>query len=114
MALAIACKTYDELIGVIAFRRRELGLRQLEVDELAGCQSGWQGKIECKDRRLGKMSAPAICGVLGLELHVRAADTPVGYELLVVLRDKAIAKRAGSASGDGYAAKSRAAQIPGD
>jgi hypothetical protein len=114
MATAIACKTYDELVGVIAFRRRELGLNQLRVDELAGLQSGYHSKVECQDRRLGPMSGPAIFGALGLELHVRGSNTPTGLELLVVFRDKAIAKRAGSAAGSGYERESRAAQIPGD
>jgi hypothetical protein len=92
MATAIACKTYDELIGVIAFRRRELGMQQLELDDVAGLQDGYTGKIECQDRRLGLMSGPAILGALGCEVHVRGtSDTPSGLELLVVFRDKAAA-----------------------
>jgi hypothetical protein len=85
MATAIACRDYRELVQALAARRRELGLRQLEVDDLAGIQSGYLGKIECFDRRLGPMSGPAIIGALGLELHVRASsNTPTGLELLVV------------------------------
>jgi hypothetical protein len=84
MAVAVACRDYRELVETISFRRRELGLRQLEVDDLAGIQSGYLGKIECFDRRLGPMSGPAILGALGLELHVRGANTATGFELLVV------------------------------
>ena len=84
--IAIACRSYDEVIEVISARRRELGLRQLEVDDLAGLQSGYHSKVECQDRRLGEMSGPAILGALKLELHVRGANTPAGYELLVAMK----------------------------
>jgi hypothetical protein len=84
--IAIACRSYDELVDVLRARRLELGLKQLAVDDLAGNQSGYQGKVECKDRRLGPISGPAILGALSLELHVRGADTPTGLELLVGLK----------------------------
>jgi hypothetical protein len=69
MATAIACRTYDEIIGVIALRRRELGLQQLDVDGLTGLADGYHGKTECKDRRLGTTSAPAVFNALAVSFH---------------------------------------------
>lgn len=59
---------YPGLRGLIAARRRELGLRQLEVDDLAGVQSGYTGKLECGLRHFGDMSLGSILGALGLSL----------------------------------------------
>ena len=61
---------YKHLRELIAARRRELGLRQLEVDDLAGVQSGYTGKIECGLRSMGDMSMGALLGALGLHLIV--------------------------------------------
>ena len=70
---------YAHLRQLIAERRRELGLRQLEVDDLAGVQSGYTGKIECGLRSMGDMSMGALLGALGLHLVVmRGTSTHPG------------------------------------
>ena len=51
-------------------RRQGLKLSQLVVDDLAGLQSGYCGKIEYHDKRLGAMSMPCLLQALGLELVV--------------------------------------------
>jgi hypothetical protein len=85
MAAAVSCRSYSELVETVSARRRELGLKQLVVDALSGLPDGYQGKIECLDRRLGPISGPAIMGALGLELHVQwCSGTATGLELLVV------------------------------
>jgi hypothetical protein len=69
-AAAIRVRDYDQLCQAIAARRRSLGLTQLEVDDLSGCQSGYQGKIEAQVRRFGSLSLPMILAALGLDLYV--------------------------------------------
>ena len=67
---------YGQLRAVIAARRKELGLSQLEVDELAGVQTGYTGKIECGARHFGDVSFGSILGALGIKIEVvRAAGT---------------------------------------
>lgn len=59
---------YAGLRKLVAARRQELGLRQLEVDDLAGVQQGYTGKLECGLRHFGDMSLGSILGALGLSL----------------------------------------------
>lgn len=67
---------YPQLRALIAARRRELGLRQLHVDDIAGLQGGYTGKLECGDRHFGDMSLGSILGALGVGLAlVRPAGT---------------------------------------
>lgn len=61
---------YPGLRKLIAERRKELGLSQLAVDEIAGVQTGYVGKVECGARHFGDMSLAAILGALGLSLAV--------------------------------------------
>ena len=68
--LVAVAQTYEEIVMAIRLRRHELRLSQLAVDEIAGLQAGYTGKIECGDKRLGAMSMPCILGALGLELAV--------------------------------------------
>lgn len=63
-------RSYEDIVAACRSRRQELGLPQLVVDEIAGLQSGYVGKIECGDKRLGAMSLPCLLGALGLELVV--------------------------------------------
>jgi transcriptional regulator with XRE-family HTH domain len=67
---------YAQLRQLVAARRKELGLRQLEVDEMAGVQSGYTGKLECGDRHFGDMSLGAILGALGMSLVGMRSTTP--------------------------------------
>jgi hypothetical protein len=61
---------YPQLRALISARRRELGLRQLEVDDLAGLQGGYTGKLECGDRHFGDMSLGSVLGALGVGLQL--------------------------------------------
>lgn len=82
---------YPQLRALIAARRRELGLRQLEVDDMAGLQGGYTGKLECGDRHFGDMSLGSLLGALGVGLAlVRPAGT---HESLSDLAKASIEKR---------------------
>ncbi len=63
-------RSYEDLVAVCTIRRNELSLAQLAVDEIAGFQTGYTGKLECGDKRLGAMSLPCLLQALGLELVV--------------------------------------------
>jgi hypothetical protein len=65
--------TYADLRALVAARRKELGLSQLDVDEIAGVQSGYTGKVECGTRHFGDLSFGAILGALGLTVGVMRA-----------------------------------------
>lgn len=67
--------TYEDLLKVCVARRKELGLPQMLVDEIAGLQPGYTGKLECGDKRLGPLSLPCLLQALGLVLAV-VRDTP--------------------------------------
>ena len=70
-------RTADDLVAVIRARRIALGLNQLQVDDLAGLQGGYTGKIECGSKAFGAMSFTALLGALGLELRVDCTSSPV-------------------------------------
>jgi hypothetical protein len=84
VTIAIRCRTYEQLTSALAARRRQLGLRQLETDDLSGCQPGYQGKIEVGIRRLGPLSLPMILAALDADI------------LLVPRSDAAPVERTGS------------------
>ena len=67
-AVLAVVSTPEQLRKALAFRRQELGLKQLELDELSGCQSGYTGKIEAGIKNLGPVSMPNILEALGLEM----------------------------------------------
>jgi hypothetical protein len=79
MKIGVRIRDYDQLVGSLAARRRSLGLRQLETDDLSGCQPGYQGKIESQTRRLGKLSLPMILAALDADLLLvpRSETAPV-------------------------------------
>jgi len=54
---ALIISEYSDLRALVASRRRELGLSQLAVDEMAGVQSGYTAKIECGLRRVEQRAA---------------------------------------------------------
>jgi hypothetical protein len=58
-------------------------LRQLDVDEKAGLQNGYTGKIEAKVRRLGDLSLPMLCAALDIDILVapRPEAAPVERQL---------------------------------
>lgn len=107
---------YKHLRKLVAARRRELGLSQLDVDDMAGLQSGYTGKLECGTRCFGDLSMGAIFGALGLSLEViRAAGTydRKGEELSETAaarlkeKRKSLASKGGRARSYGMTAKQR-------
>lgn len=63
-----AIQSYDQLRQAVARRRKALGLTQLDLDDLAGVQDGYTGKLECGARHFGPLSLGLILQALGVEL----------------------------------------------
>ena len=76
MRTATRCETVTQIRETFAARRRALGLRQLELDDKAGVQSGYVGKVEIGTRNFGDMSLSCIMGALGFELLVVECRDP--------------------------------------
>lgn len=70
MAVAIRVRDYSQLRQVLAARRRQLGLTQLEADDKSGLMSGYVGKIECGVRKLGDLSLPMLLAGLDCDLYL--------------------------------------------
>ena len=68
-------RTFDELRAALNRRKIDLGLKNLEIDDIAGLQSGYTGKLLCGMKRPGDMSLPAILGALKCELVLVPAKT---------------------------------------
>lgn len=67
---------YADLRALIAARRKQLGLSQLALDDIAGTQQGYTAKIECGTRHFGDVSFGCILGALGIEFAaVRTGGT---------------------------------------
>jgi hypothetical protein len=79
MPIAIRIRSYEQLTSALAARRRQLGLRQLELDEKSGLMSGYSGKIEVGIRKLGNISLPNLLAALDCDLLLvpRREATPV-------------------------------------
>jgi transcriptional regulator with XRE-family HTH domain len=77
--IAIRCRDYDQLRGALAARRRQLGLTQLQVDQRAGLQDQYCGKLEIGTRMLGNLSLPMLCAALDVDILVapRSSASPV-------------------------------------
>ncbi len=80
----VEIRTSDDLIAVIKARRVELGLKQLDVDDIAGLQGGYTGKIECGSKGFGPMSLTALLGALGLVLRVDCTSRTVSRESIAL------------------------------
>jgi hypothetical protein len=100
LTCGLRIRDYSQLRAAIAARRRQLGLRQRDADEICGLQPGYLGKIEKNIRKLGDLSLPMVLAGLDCDLYLapRGAAAPV-------------IEQQGSAAGDGYEAKSRTASI---
>ena len=86
---------YDQLIQALITHRKALGFPQAAVDEIAGLQPGYCGKIECQARGLGKVSLPRVLAGLGLRLAVLRGDNAGEVEELA--REEAgLARRRGA------------------
>jgi hypothetical protein len=68
MPVAIKIRDYTQLRSAIAARRRQLGFRQLDLDEVSGTQTGYCSKIEAGIRKLGPLSLPMI--LAGLDCYL--------------------------------------------
>jgi transcriptional regulator with XRE-family HTH domain len=79
-ALAVI-RDYADLRQFIARRRRDLGLSQLAVDEIAGIQSGYLAKLEIGTRHFGDISFGCVLGALGVALIAVPAAGSNGKEL---------------------------------
>ena len=58
---------YDELIRAIVAERLRMGWSQLELDERAGLQTGYMGKVEKQNKALARQTWDWVLGALGLE-----------------------------------------------
>jgi hypothetical protein len=78
---AIRIRDYSQLRQAIAARRRQLGLRQLDLDEKSGTMTGYCGKLECGARKFGDLSLPMVLAALDCDLLLapRSADAPVEH-----------------------------------
>jgi hypothetical protein len=65
--------SYAELRAALADRRKTMGLKQLDVDHIAGLQSGYTGKLEAQVKNFGPMSFDAMLGALGLKIELSAS-----------------------------------------
>jgi len=67
-------RTYEELRAALKRRKNDLGLANLEIDDIAGLQSGYTAKLLCGMKRPGDMSLPALLGALKCELVLMQTD----------------------------------------
>ncbi|MFG1247281.1 hypothetical protein [Xanthobacter flavus] len=56
--------TYRQLMDALIRRRRQLGLSQMEADDIAGLQDGYTGKLEVWDRDNGRRLGPVSLDLL--------------------------------------------------
>jgi len=67
---------FEGMREAFKLRKNDLRLTTLELDDLAGLQSGYTSKLLCGMKRPGDMSLPALLGALGCELAlVRSSAT---------------------------------------
>lgn len=93
--------SYDDVRRVLRERRQALGLTHLQVDEIAGLQSGYTGKLEIATKNYGPMSLGSMLGALGVKIvFVPAAgkqpetaiDAKASLDNLKTVRKKLAAK----------------------
>jgi hypothetical protein len=63
-------ETYPGLRAALSVRVNELRFTHLHVDEIAGLQTGYTGKILCGSRHFGDKSLGQLLAALGLKLAV--------------------------------------------
>jgi hypothetical protein len=68
MDAIIAIRTFDELRVALRKRKADLGLNNLAIDDIAGLQGGYTGKLMVGIKRPGDMSLPALLGALKCHL----------------------------------------------
>ena len=94
-------RSLADLRAAIAIRRKKLGLSQLALDDAAGLQSGYTGKLECGAKGFGDMSLAAVLAALGVELTLMLAaskhpNSPSNSKAYAIIRKK-IAEKGGRA-----------------
>lgn len=70
-------RTLEELIAAFRSRREELHLTQMALDDIAGLQDGYCGKIEAgpiRGRSFGEVSLPLILDALGVRIILVPRD----------------------------------------
>lgn len=84
-ATELPIRSLEDLVAVMTARRIELGLSQIDIDDAAGLQGGYTGKIEAGIKNIGFKSLPGLLGALGLVLRCERAscsldaETPVAW-----------------------------------
>jgi hypothetical protein len=68
MDILARVQSYSELRSALDIRKHELGLSNLEVDDIAGLNSGCFSKLTCGMKNFGPMSLDAVLGALGVEI----------------------------------------------
>ena len=68
--LAQPIRNFAGLRAALAARRRLLGIRQLEADELSGLPTGYVGKLEAGVKNVGPLSFECLLGALKAELYL--------------------------------------------
>lgn len=71
--------TYEQFAAILAKRRKHLGYSQLALDDRAGLQSGYVGKMEIGSKRGGRnagwsLSLPLWLQSLGVEIVLVARE----------------------------------------
>lgn len=66
-----AIRNYSDLTTALAHRRNELNLTQFALDQVAGTQDGYVGKLEAGVRSYGPLSLGLVLQALGVELVLR-------------------------------------------
>jgi hypothetical protein len=79
--VAVKVKDYTQLVQVLDARRRQLGIRMVDLDYKSRLQEGYAAKLICGMRKLGPVSLPLMLETLGLEIVVTLDK--LGLELLV-------------------------------
>lgn len=69
--------TYRQLMDALKRRRLQLGMTQMEADDVAGLQDGYTGKLEVWDRDNGRRLGPVSLDLLLSAYHL-------GIQLVVV------------------------------
>lgn len=59
---------FEGMRAAFTLRKNALRLTTLEIDDIAGLQTGYTSKLLCGTKRPGDMSLPALLGALGCEL----------------------------------------------
>jgi hypothetical protein len=83
-------ETYPGLRAALSVRVNELRMTHLQVDEIAGLQTGYTGKILCGSRHFGDKSLGQLLAGLGLKLAVvraRGTDNDFAEETLRLQAD---------------------------